>query len=515
MPSGALMDRHVIAQSIERLAERPALGTRKEELTALAAALRDQDVTGLDPWSELDLLASYARPESLRAADVRGGEHPLWSYAEGVLGALVFVPLMLTWYGLTRASSAYGALTGADPGAAARPFLQLWQSGFEGHLTGAFTFGHVAMSATVAIALLFVLVLVHGLRRSAVARREEAADRGSEELMAALVPALTRAQLVLNGQRSSSPQRFAAELTEAAATLRRLGDKAVRVQKDLTSAASVVGDAVGSAERRLAGVDTSVKPLEVAVGRVEAAVSDGGERLRKALDEVRDAGGEVRLAVQGAGDRVEDSVTVLAASQRAYATGIEVTSDISAQLLGRFGEVAEGTARAVEESQHTVRELNTQSAALMAVADEFGRLVTELRADRRAHAGLTDQVGQAAQTDRAGSAGGPVHGHSRSADAGHAPSVDAGHAPADRTDVPGARFGSPVEQADDPADRFDAPGDMRDNPVDQPGAPADRPGAPADRFGPPVDGAGRGGPRPKDPRREPPQLPPASLTEAR
>jgi hypothetical protein len=387
-----------------------------------------------------------------------------------VLGALVFVPLMLTWYGLTRASSAYGALTGADPRAASRPFLQLWQSGFEGHLTGAFTFGHVAMSATVAIALLFALVLVHGLRRSAVARREEDADRGREELMAALVPALTRAQLVLNRQRSSSPQRFAAELTEAAATLKRLGDKAVRVQKDLTSAASAVGDAVQGAERRLAGVDTSVKPLEIAVGRVEAAVSDGGAQVRKALDGVRDASGEVRLAVQGAGDRVEDSVTVLAASQRAYTTGIEVTSDISAQLLGRFDEVAEGTALAVEESQHAVRELNAQSGALREVADEFARLVAELRADRQLR---TDPAGRIDPAGRTGSAVGHTHGHSRSADAGHAPSADAGH------------------------------------------APAARPGTPVERAGPPAGDPGRPGPRHPDPRREPPQSPPTSLTEAR
>ncbi|MFE2301495.1 methyl-accepting chemotaxis protein [Streptomyces sp. NPDC059445] len=524
MPSGALMDRHVIAQSIEELAKRPALGTRQEELAALAAALRNQNAGELDPWSELDLLAAYARPESLRAPGGRGAEHPLWSYAEGVLGALVFVPLMLTWYGLTRASSAYGALTGADPRAASRPFLQLWQSGFEGHLTGAFTFGHVAMSATVAIALLFSLVLVHGLRRSAVARREEDAERGHEDVMAALVPALTRAQLVLNGQRSSSPQRFAAELTESAATLRRLGDKAVRVQEELTAAASTVGEAVRGAERALSGVDTSVKPLETAVGRVEAAVSDGGAQVRKALDDVREASGEVRLAVHGAGDRVEESVTVLAASQRAYATGVEVASDVSAQLLGRFGEVAEDTARAVEESQHAVRELSSQSGALRAVADEFARLVAELRAggaggltDVRPPGppGRTDPAGRAGQADRAAlpgqvgqggawSSAGDAHGHGRAADAGHpsspesghasspasghASSADAGHAPStDAGHAPGDRFGSPVEQAD----------------------------APAGRFGPPSGDPGHPGPARPDPRRRPPPPPAPPVTEAR
>ncbi|MDV9175450.1 hypothetical protein R6V09_35740 [Streptomyces sp. W16] len=401
MPTGALMDRHAVAQSIKDLAERPLLRARKEELTVLSDALRAQDASALDPWSELDLLAAYARPESLRANSGQELEHKAWSYAEAVLGAFVFVPLMLTWYGLTRASSAYGALTGADPKAAARPFLQLWQSGFDGHLTGAFTFGHVAMSATVAITVLFALVLVHGLRRSAVTRREEAADHAGEELMALLVPALTRAQLVLNQRRRSSPQRFAAELTEAATTLNRLGTEAVKVQKDLTSAASVVGGAVKAAELRLAGVDTSIRPLEAAVGRVEAAVSDGGAQVRKALDDVRDASGDVRLAVAGAGDRVEESVTVLAASQRAYTTGIEVVSDVSVQLLGRLGDVTEGTVRAVEESQsavresqHAVRELSAHTDALRASAEKFSRLADELREDRMAQADRMARVEQ-------------------------------------------------------------------------------------------------------------------------
>jgi hypothetical protein len=381
MPTGALMDRRVVAQSIEELAGRPELGTRKEELTALADALRAPDVSALEPWSELDLLAAYARPESFHAATGREAEHQAWSYAEGVLGSLVFVPLLLTWYGLTQASSAYEALTGADPKAASRPFLQLWQSGFEGHLTGAFTFGHVAMSATVVIMVLFALILVHGLCRSAVTRREEEAERASDELSAQLVPALTRAQLMVNQQRRGSPQRFAAELTSAASTLNKLGSKAISLQKDLTSAASVVGDALEAAERRLAGVDTSIRPLEAAAGRIEAAVSDGGAQVRKALDDVRDASSGVRLAVEGAGGRVEESVTVLAAAQRAHTTGMEVASDVSAQLLGRIGDITEDTARAVEESQRTVRELGTHTEALRAAAEGFSRLADELRAD--------------------------------------------------------------------------------------------------------------------------------------
>ncbi|WP_244905285.1 hypothetical protein [Streptomyces agglomeratus] len=391
MPVGALADRHTVGRQIKDLAGEPGLVPRRTELAALADALHSTDAAGLDPWADLDLLHAYARPESVTPVAGAGEEHRAWSWLEAVLGALVFVPLMLTWYGLTQASSAYEALTGADPKAAARPFLQLWQSGFEGHLTGAFTFGHVAMGATVAIVLLFALVLVHGFRRSAVTRREEHAQREADRLMRRLVPVLTQAQLVLNVHRMASPQRFAAELTGAAATLNRLGTKSAKAQKDLSAAAEVVGDAVQQAERRLAGIDTSVRPLEDAAGRIEeavrgsgkeieAAVSGNGVMVCKALEDVRSTSGDVRDVLDRAGDRVEDSVTALAASQRSFTTGIEVASDVTAQVLARLGDVTEESARGAAESQAVMRQLAEQSGSLRDLAERFAQLVDALRA---------------------------------------------------------------------------------------------------------------------------------------
>lgn len=386
----ALMDRQDVARQVRELAAEPGLAARKGELAALADAFTAKDGAELDPWTDLDLLHAYARPESIDLADGDAEEHRAWSWLEALLGALVFVPLMMTWYGLTQASSAYQALTGADPKAASRPFLQLWQSGFEGHLTGAFTFGHVAMGATSAIALLCALVLVHGLRKSSVTRREESAQREAEKLSRRLVPVLTRAQLVLNAHRLTSPQRFTAELTEAAATLTRLGNRAVKVQKDLSAAAGVVGEAVEKAEGRLAGIDSSVRPLEDAAGRIEEAVRDGGKQVEsavsgsgamvsKALEDVRGVNTSVRDVIDAAGERVEDSVSMLAASQRSFTTGIEVAADVSAQVLGRLSDVAEESARGVAQSQDAVRRLADQAGALHEVAERFGELVDALR----------------------------------------------------------------------------------------------------------------------------------------
>ncbi|MFF7182646.1 methyl-accepting chemotaxis protein [Streptomyces sp. NPDC008121] len=390
MPVRAPADRSTVARQIEELAAEAELSARAGELKALSRALRADDDSGLlDPWADLDLLHAYARPESVDQGAPEQ-EHAAWGWLETLLGGLVFVPLALTWLGLTRATSAYEALTGADPRAAGRPFLQLWQSGFEGRLTGFFTFGHVALFATIAILVLLALVLLHGWRKATVGRRAEEGRRRADALLRRLVPVLTQAQLHLNDHRMASPQRFAAELTKSAATLTRLGDKAATTQQELTHAATLVGDSVDKAERRLAGIDTSVRPLESAANRIEeavrgntkeieAAVSGSGATVRQALEDVREMSGEVRDVVDRAGERVEDSVTVLAASQRSFTTGIEVTGDVSAQILGRLTEVVDATARGSAEARELLGRLAAQTEALGRVAERFGDAVEALR----------------------------------------------------------------------------------------------------------------------------------------
>lgn len=174
--------------------------------------------------------------------------------------------------------------------------------------------------------------------------------------MARLVPALSRAQLVLNEHRMSSPVRFAAELTGAAKTLTRLGNRAAKTNAELAAAAETVGAALKEAERQLGAVGTSVRPLEEAAGRIETAVSGSGAMVREALEEVRAVNGEVRDSLGRAGERVEDSVTVLAASQRSFTTGVEVAADVSAQVLGRLDAAAEESARLFAAAEESVRE---------------------------------------------------------------------------------------------------------------------------------------------------------------
>lgn len=464
MPVGALADRRAVAQQLRDLAEQPGLAARRDELVSLADALQGIGDGDVEPWTELDLLQAYARPESVTALG-SGDPRPRYlAWLETAIGALVFVPLLLTWFGLVKASSAYEALIATDPRAAGRPFLQLWQSGFEGRLTGSSTFGSVAQSATLTIAALLVLAVVHGWRRAVVDRGEEAAQRAADALLARLVPVLTRAQLLLNEERLTSPQRFTAELTAAAKTLRELGDKAIRAQKQLAGAAATVGDAVEGAERRLAGVDSAVRPLEESASdigktlekvgdRVETAVTGTGVMVRQALEDVRTASTEVRDTLGRAGDRVEDSVHTLAAAQRSFTTGAEVSADVSARLLDRLSDV-------VEETGAGIHRLDDRTDALRQAAERFAELAAELG---RAHLAGGPQT-----TPHSGAAVVPGSG-TLPGSAGPGPAVPPGSASATATGAgpaTGAGLASGTGPASGVAASASAPDAVCDTPVE-------------------------------------------------
>ncbi|MCU7824259.1 hypothetical protein [Kitasatospora sp. DSM 101779] len=352
------------------------------------------------PWAELDLLHSFVRPESILPDGRR--EARFWSLVEVGIGALVFVPLLVTWFGLMRATSAYQALIGSDPRQAGRPFLQLWQTGFDGRLGSWATFGHVAGGASAVIGLLLVLSVVHGLKRSGAERREAESARAADALLGDLTPLLTRAQVALYEYRRASPQRFAAELTGAAQTLERLGEQAVRAQQELGSATDAVRDAVAAARDQLADVGASVSPLRAAVGGVERAagrveqavaagaeklaetvrdgaaatdalVDRGGRRMAEAADAVRDSTDAVGAELAGAGARVEEAVRDLAAAQRGFATGAEIAADVSGRVLERL----DGLARRVADLQEQVVHASTAALAAARHADDTARRAAE------------------------------------------------------------------------------------------------------------------------------------------
>ena len=151
------MDRQGAAEALQRLADEatarePSLGT---VLARLADAVREGRTTeaaaytgAVDPRGLAELLASkHSR---------------LWAVLEVIRNVLVFAPIAVTWFGLSIAATAYAELLTARPDLVSRPFLLLWQEGFEGRVL--LNFSTLAITDASLIGVLIVLSLALHVR---------------------------------------------------------------------------------------------------------------------------------------------------------------------------------------------------------------------------------------------------------------------------------------------------------------------------------------------------------------
>jgi hypothetical protein len=391
VPLSSIVNAAKLAGQLKKLAQKQQLSERKEELESLADDLAAGD--NLDVWAEIDLVQAFARPESLcgtRSAPGRAGAggrsvksvkglswDTLWSAVrrirdeplEAALGIMVFVPLLVTWLGLSRASSAYDELASQDPKEATRPFLQLWQSGFDGHLSSFERFDTVALMAVGLITVLVLLAVWHALARRRAEHELAAAEAEDELLLAGLMSVLTRVQLALVSHKRASPQRFTAELSSAAGQLKSLTDRAARSHNKLVQAATATESAATglvAATDRLTG---EMPSLGAAAGRIEAAVRDSADVLRAAqttaLDAVRTAQDATARTGQDNATAVREVGEHMVRVGAVIDTTLKELTTVQQQLVGLSGQAVEATDNA--------------SQAMVASADRTGQAIDGMR----------------------------------------------------------------------------------------------------------------------------------------
>ena len=122
-------------------------------LSRLAVAIREdnrEEVQGyagaIDPHAVAELLV-FKRST-------------LWGLIEVARNVLVFSPIAVTWFGLATATDAYQKLISVQPDLVTRPFLLLWQEGFE--TAGVLKFSTLALIDASLIGVLIILsLLIH------------------------------------------------------------------------------------------------------------------------------------------------------------------------------------------------------------------------------------------------------------------------------------------------------------------------------------------------------------------
>ncbi|GAA1393398.1 hypothetical protein GCM10009639_26460 [Kitasatospora putterlickiae] len=335
-----------------------------------AANAQDALAADVDTWAQLDLMAMFGRPDLYRAPDRPPGRAS-W-LREAVTHApplLVFVPLGITWFGLSRASAAYEELRATQAGrdlADGRTFLDLWQDGFGGHLNGLFAFGAMVWWTIGVLALLLGTTLAAELIR----RRGDSAGR--DELGAAvtrLPPLLTEAQLLLAAARLETPARFVAELSRAAGQLTPLLDRAADTHAATSALADSTAELLRTARRSTERLGEASTVLDGTAGRLTVS----GDRLVTATERSTAAADAMARLVREEIARTREELSQAAAES---VQDIREATDASARTVGALGdEAVRAVAELSEEMARTVTVLSDTASRRMG---EIGENVEEL-----------------------------------------------------------------------------------------------------------------------------------------
>ncbi|BCL77981.1 hypothetical protein ccbrp13_04460 [Ktedonobacteria bacterium brp13] len=158
-----------------------------------------------DAWAASDIYSMVNIPVIVnRYRNQPKKEGPV-AVAELVRNILIFAPLIVTWFGISSAASAYSDLVQQEPDKSNLPFVLLWQQGFYGRLSGLQSFSSVATIDFVILSLVLLLTAFVSYYASVTQRKREQEALNLED---ELNHALTGARLNLTTKSWTEPTNF-------------------------------------------------------------------------------------------------------------------------------------------------------------------------------------------------------------------------------------------------------------------------------------------------------------------
>ncbi|WP_026924577.1 hypothetical protein [Glycomyces arizonensis] len=355
------------AEALDNLVDRPDPVRRAGQLRSLAAGLRDPDEARL--WREVPLHTAFG---DLTFESATRTAAPL-QWLHMLRAAFIFLPLLVSWWGIHGAVAAYRERLADNPDQSAQTFFREWLGGFGGELW--LSFDRMAMVVVISIVgLIAVSVGIEWLQQR----------KGNEalELRERLDEALTEAALHLRATPVGTPEDAERQLEQL---VRRSDDL---IEALLDTARSVQGELSGltasSGEFRtvITGLEDGAKAVAAATAKLDATVA---QEQTRAVQAFHDAG------VAAAGE--------IAAATADLRTGMADQQDRAARILAQVGDAVTEAVAQGERNRDTIgllmRDNREEDARALAeaIAQRQGELADELkRAGEAIAATLTHAV---------------------------------------------------------------------------------------------------------------------------
>ncbi len=414
-------------KEIERLANRldasgdAIAATRLRKLNAaLGGHLSFED------WAATDL-HKVINPEAI-AAGIKSRATPgRWvRICEWLRNGLVLFPLVLTWLGIWQASSKYHALLSKDLSLTDKPFVYLWQGGFNNTLWPPFILSNLALTDCTLLFIIFILTLlttwIYNIKHAQ-------AEKDAEQLREHLTHALGDASLCLTTmerqhrqqqpsnladisrflsdfarQFQQTSQQFLDELAEERKRRGDLNNFATRLEamvKDMVSTSRTM-------EQTNAELTATIKDVLVPVREIPGLVVAAGQavsQLNAMVNRLDQLVGDQNKWRQELQDVLATELRQLTADQN------KATQDFHTLLDGSLQRLQASLEQHVTDQKGAAQELrnllNTLLSQLIAeqqlrgqelqnvLAVKLGQLITEQKqAGQELHTLLTTSLGQ-------------------------------------------------------------------------------------------------------------------------
>ena len=323
------------AAAIDSRANRCA---RSVQLRELSGALQNLAKDPPEPeaarkWANVDLFAAFLSEDPGR--DKAGWSARIWAVIDTAVQVLVFVPILLTWIGLTSAAF-------ADRNS--QSLLQTWQTG---RMFG-FSFHLVALYTACIVFLLIagtVALIIHRKRL----------ERDDVDLRAKLAEALTWADLELAPIRLGITDRVADEmgdmadkLVQTADVIEAAGVAAVAAQQQATAAVTAAVPALASVD----AAATASRDAAAELGKTPGALKPHLIELTWAANNVAQAERDLVAASAASTKQIADA---LGASGRDLADASAASTKQIADALGASGrDLAQASAASTKQIADTL-----------------------------------------------------------------------------------------------------------------------------------------------------------------
>lgn len=308
----------------------------------------------LENWSAF-ALEDLMRPP--RYSEVNSRWSKIGDYVVLVRNTLLFIPVLITWYALSEASSSYNSyleltknsiVTQSNSSGTPDTFLQIWS---KQSIVGYWTLEHVAFWDAVVILMLVALTITEWYFRRQAKLAAANADRFNDlEFRNVLVDV----GLLLHGFRQITPTALTGSLAEA---VNRLA-KATTAIKDATVDMKHLSTAADTTLKRFADLSTyelepATKRLDAIVGSLGVAVDahkSMGELVRNLQSDLGESLGVITSRLDALGDNLDSRLSNQTEKLEFALRGITSESEAVGKRLSAAAAAAEEVARIMRAS---------------------------------------------------------------------------------------------------------------------------------------------------------------------